>query len=354
MTDLRRSGRRLLLTYLLLFIVCTTLGVLFFIFIYYSENGSLNGLRTQGSRHFSAILLTNIIGLLVFHGDRLLDRIIHWQKNFILRFVTGLVAHAVVGIVLLAVASDFLFKAGPAGYLKDGYLKIAILFVISIFIYEIFYGLFYSYRYYAVTQTRQLQSERWQMELQFESLKSQISPHYLFNCLNTVSSLLYKDSSIAEQFIRRMADTFRYVLSHQKQKLVLLREEIEFVKSYYFLLQVRYEYHLQLEINVPQNMLDTLIPPMTLQLLVENAVKHNAISRDQPLLVYISAQDNTALLVTNNKTRSVKPTTSFRVGLENIHKRYSFFTREKVKVIDEDKFLVHLPVIKNSAGLDAA
>jgi len=97
--------------------------------------------------------------------------------------------------------------------------------------------------------------------------------------------------------------------------------------------------------------MDSFIPPMTLQLLVENAVKHNAISKDEPLLVYISARDNTALTITNTKTRSVKPTTSFKVGLENIHQRYSFFTREKVKVIDEEKFLVQLPVIK---GIEAA
>ena len=247
MADLRRKGKSLFLTYLLLFIASTSLGFLFFVFIYYSENGNLAGLRTQGSRIFFAIILTNVIGFLVFHGDRLLDRLIYWQKNFLLRFVTGLMTHGLIGILLLTATTSMLFQPGEDRYLKDGYLKIVILFIISIFIYEIFYGLFYSYRYYSVSQTRQLQSERWQMELQFESLKSQISPHYLFNCLNTVSSLLYKDSSTAEEFIRRMADTFRYVLSHQKQKLVTLREEIDFVKSYYFLLQVRYEYHLQLE-----------------------------------------------------------------------------------------------------------
>ena len=193
-----------------------------------------------------------------------------------------------------------------------------------------------------------LQSDRWQLELQFESLKSQISPHYLFNCLNTVSSLLYRDSRIAEEFVRRMADTFRYVLGNQKHKLVTLREELEFVKAYYFLLQVRYEYHLQLEINIPQNILDSWIPPMTLQLLVENAVKHNAISKDQPLLVYLGAKDNTHLIVYNTKTQSVKPLTSFRVGLENIHMRYSFFTSEKVVVQNAEKFQVHLPIIKKS------
>ncbi|HWA32865.1 MAG TPA: hypothetical protein VG737_01985, partial [Cyclobacteriaceae bacterium] len=119
-------------------------------------------------------------------------------------------------------------------------------------------------------------------------------------------------------------------------------------------LQVRYEYHLQLEINLGQNVLDTMIPPMTIQLLVENAVKHNAISKDQPLLVYISSIDNTNIQVYNTKTRAVKPTTSFRVGLDNIHKRYSFFTSEKVVVRDDEKFLVQLPVLKKNTSNRAA
>ena len=86
------------------------------------------------------------------------------------------------------------------------------------FLYEVFYGWFYSYRYYAIAQVGHLRSDRLQLELQYESLKSQISPHYLFNCLNTISALLYKDSQMAEEFIRRMADTFRYVLTNQRQK----------------------------------------------------------------------------------------------------------------------------------------
>ena len=93
-----------------------------------------------------------------------------------------------------------------------------------------------------------------------------------------------------------------------------------------------------------------MIPPMTLQLLVENAVKHNAISKEQPLLVYISAKDNTCLLISNTKTSIIKPGTSFNVGLKNIHKRYGFFTSQKVVVRDEERFLVQLPVLKKTSS----
>lgn len=257
-----------------------------------------------------------------------------------LRWLIGFVANTVVAIGIVLVGNLY-FQSE-----KDAVIKISVLFAMTIFLYEIFYGWFYSYRYYAHVQVEELQAERWQLELQFQSLKNQISPHYLFNCLNTISSLLYKDSHTAEKFIRRMADTFRYVLTNQKQRLVTLQQELDFVKAYYFLLQVRYEQHLQLEINVPKSILMSSIPPLTLQLLVENAVKHNEVSKDLPLLVYISARDNTHLLVTNNRT-SKNETSGFKVGIENIRQRYHFFTEEKVQVQAGDKFTVQLPILKN-------
>jgi two-component system LytT family sensor kinase len=343
------SRSYLMKKYILLALGCAVLGCLSFMYIHYSVTGSFPSLGARAKDYLLSVLVTIVLGVLIFQADKFLDRLIHWKNNFLLRFISGLGANVLIVISYLTAVSNWLVRRNT-----EETLKLIILFVIIVLIYEIFYGLFFSYRYYAVTQAEQLRSERWQLELQFESLKNQISPHYLFNCLNTVSSLLYKDTQMAEEFIRRMADTFRYVLAHQKQKLVTLREEIEFVKSYYFLLQVRYEYHLQLEINLGQNVLDTMIPPMTLQLLVENAVKHNAISKDQPLLVYISSIDNTSLQVYNTKTSAVKPTTSFRVGLDNIHKRYSFFTKDKVIVRDEEKFLVQLPILKKNTSPAAA
>lgn len=327
-------------TYMFIAIGCTVLGMLFFSFLHYSNTGNLPSFGNQGRQFLVAIAITNLLGLIIFLLDQLLDRVLHWENNFLLRFISGLLTHMVVVLLFFTTIGSSFLKLN-----REEISKIAILFIISVFIYEIFYGLFYSYRYYAVTQAEQLRSERWQLELQFESLKSQISPHYLFNCLNTVSSLLYKDARVAEEFIRRMADTFRYVLSHQTRKLVTLREELDFVKSYYFLLQVRYEYNLQLEINIPSGILDTLIPPMTLQLLVENAVKHNAISREQPLMVYIHTKDNTSLVITNTKTSPLTPISSFRVGLENIRRRYGFFSQQKIVIRNDDKFLVQLPVL---------
>jgi two-component system, LytTR family, sensor kinase len=341
MITLQPSSREMVRRYALLALVSIVLGLLFAIYVTYSETGYLPPIRDQFKKYALTILCTLVISLIVFRIDLLLDKIISWRNNFLVRFFVGFLINTLTTLSIVAVISIYLIVTTP-----EATLKVAILFIISIFIYEIFYGWFYSYRYYAITQVEGIRSERWQLELQFESLKNQISPHYLFNCLNTISSLLYKDSQMAEEFIRRMSETFKYVLSNQKQQLVQVRQEIEFVKAYYYLLQVRYEHHLKLEINLPKSILDTPIPPLTIQILVENAVKHNQISKEQPLLVYISAKDNTHIIVTSTKTTSVKPSHSFKIGLENIKNRYEFFSSDRIVIKDDDKFTVQLPVLR--------
>ena len=295
----------------------------------------------QVQAYLAAILTCHVIGFLAYTIDHWLDGKISWKNSFLTRFIGGLTLNFIMALGLATAEATFVHEAKTPDLVKMG-----ILLFTCLVIYEIFYGWFYSYLYYAKKQIESLSMDRLQLELQFESLKSQISPHYLFNCLNTISSLIYKDTKHAEEFIRRMADTFQYVLKNQKKKTVPLREELDFVKAYYYLLQVRFENNLKLEINLPKNVLDSPIPPLTLQLLMENSVKHNQISKEQPLLVYLSAQDNTHLLVTNSKTKANTNVSGFHLGLEAIHKRYAFFTQEKITISNLDKFTVHLPILK--------
>lgn len=337
--------------YGILFLIVSTLGISIFAYLYYSETGKLPLFGAQFRLFLLSIVLANLSGFVISYLDKQLDRFINWRKIFFTRFVAGFVVNVLAVSVLiggLGYAIVFFDKTEPGPFYLQWHeeiWKLGILTLIILFIYEVFYGWFYSYRYFASTQVDQLRSERWQMELQFETLKSQISPHYLFNCLNTISSLLYKDSMIAEEFIRRMADTFRYVLRNQQKKLVTLSEELNFVKSYYYLMQVRYQDHLQLDINIPSRLLDSMVPPLAIQMLIENAVKHNEISKKHPLFIYISAQDNTLINVSSTKTITSNAE-SLSVGLANIRNRYKFFTNENIVIKNTDKFIVQLPVIK--------
>jgi LytS/YehU family sensor histidine kinase len=213
------------------------------------------------------------------------------------------------------------------------------------------YAILFSYQHYTVAQIENIQRDRRQLELQFEALKSQISPHYLFNSLNTISSLIFKDLPSAEQFIRRLAQTYQFILTTQNKRYVRLQEEVDFLQSYYYLLRIRFQQQLEVEINLPQSIMDSKIPPLTLQMLVENAVKHNPVRNDKKLFIYISAMDNTYIRVVNTKTGMRDHVTSFQIGLENIQKRYQFFTDRPIQVKDEEKFSVSLPLILASTKL---
>ncbi|GHN02005.1 histidine kinase [Cytophagales bacterium WSM2-2] len=327
---------------LLIAAICTPLGVLFLMYLHFSASGRLPYLIEH---YASSILIMNVFGGIVYVIDYWLDGKISWREAFLSRLICGLAAN-----VAIVIPSAIFLSANFTSDFRPDTAKIAVLLIISLFIYEIAYGWFYSFRYYAHTQVERLRLERWQLELQFESLKNQISPHFLFNCLNTISSLLYKDVALTEEFIRRMADTFRYVLKNHKERFVSLKEEIEFVKSYHYLLRVRFEDNFKLEINVAKDLMSSPVPPLTLQLLVENAVKHNKVSKDNPLTVTISSPENTRLVVANTKTDTVVKKAGFAIGLENIKKRYAFFTKEQVVVKNEDEFSVQLPILKSGSN----
>lgn len=350
-TMVRKTGLAIMLS--------GSLGMLFYAYLHFNETGHFPLLmRIEG------LLLSFVMGcatgLALHYFNGLLDRWLPMSNLFAARFLAGYLADFLLAfgiIVLFTIASAELINTSllwPEFSLRDDDLtwKVVILLLAMIFIYNVVYALLYSYQQYAVAQIETLQRERKQLELQFEALKSQISPHYLFNSLNTISSLIYKDPQSAEQFIRRLAQTYQYILSTQHKQFVLLKEEVEFVQSYYYLLRIRFQQQLSVEVNLPSGIMNTRIPPLTLQILVENAVKHNNLGTDKKLFIYITAQDNTHLRVINTKTGAMDGIPSFRVGLENIRKRYEYFTDRKIEIRDEDKFMVSLPVIHHKERLE--
>ncbi|HYG02513.1 MAG TPA: histidine kinase [Chryseosolibacter sp.] len=328
------------------------LGTLFVVYMYYSETGKFPSIQNIEAL-FIGFFTGCITGVAIHYLNYLLDAWLPWKRIFTARFLIGLIIDFVVafGIISLLAWTMARIKLNhwlwPEFSLADEDIswKAIILLFTCLFFYTIVYALLYSYQQYAVAQIQTLERERKQLELQFQALKSQVSPHYLFNSLNTVSSLIYKDPQSAEQFIRRLVQTYQYILATQDKPFVLLKDEVEFVQSYYYLLRIRFQQQLTVEINLPSGIMTTRIPPLTLQILVENAVKHNNLGADKMLFIYITAQDNTYLKVINTKTGNATNVQSFRVGLENIKKRYGYFTDQKIEIKDEDKFTVSLPVI---------
>jgi LytS/YehU family sensor histidine kinase len=183
------------------------------------------------------------------------------------------------------------------------------------------------------------------MAYKYESLRNQINPHFLFNSLNVLSDLVYDDQKLAVKFIRQLSDLFRYVLDSRDKELVPLADEIGFMQSYIFLLKTRFENKLQIELDVNASP-DDYIVPMTLQLLVENAVKHNEVSEAYPLKIVISKTNNCIDVENNLRLKNVGED-SKKTGLRNIIQQFSFFSEEPIKIMStDDTYKVRIPVLK--------
>jgi LytS/YehU family sensor histidine kinase len=175
-------------------------------------------------------------------------------------------------------------------------------------------------------------------------LKLQLNPHFLFNSLNTLSSLVHDDQARAAEFIRRLSDVYRYVLENHDRELLPLRSELEFIRSFTFLLELRFQGMIFFTFEVDDSVLDLKIAPMTMQLLVENTVKHNIASRNKPLFVTIRSGDHEVSVTNNLQPKEELPGTG--VGLKNIASRYSFLSDRKVDITrDNLQFKVTIPLI---------
>lgn len=327
-------------------------GLLFLFYLFYAEFEVLPNLIRHFNLYAFTILASVITGFSIYYINRWLNDKLPWRKSILSRFSAGLLIDFVFLGGLLIIMGLLANVTGVISYeifpedmfIRQIEIKLIVLSFITMFVLTLIEFNTFSYNEYSVGQIRKLRSERKQLELQFEALKSQLSPHYLFNSMNTISSLVYRDPQVAENFIRNLADTFNYVLYTKETTVVTLKEEIEALKDYGYLLDIRYATAVDLRIEIDRNYYDKSIPPLTLQLLVENAVKHNIVSNDNPLKISIRATEE-EIIVLNNKTGSPSKTASHRVGLDNIRKRYAFFTPLEVQLSDDDYFEVKLPMI---------
>ena len=191
------------------------------------------------------------------------------------------------------------------------------------------------------------QLERARAEAELEALKNQIDPHIIFNSLNALSHLIEKDPVKAKQFNDNLADVYRYILQNKARELVLLHEEMVFLTDYFSLLKIRFEQAVQLQIGINPAMYDQyLIPPISLQILVENAIKHNEFTDAVPLIITIKMQ-NDELIIHNQVRKKILRKTSSRIGLQNLGERYRLTTSKEISVTESaSDFTVSLPVLK--------
>ncbi|MGE8381273.1 MAG: sensor histidine kinase, partial [Sphingobacterium sp.] len=180
---------------------------------------------------------------------------------------------------------------------------------------------------------------------QFESLKNQLDPHFLFNSLNVLNGLIEEDPKKASLFTTDLSRIYRYVLEHTDKSLVSLQEELTFSKAYLNLLSLRFEAGIQIDLHIHEDEISGFILPLSLQLLIENVVKHNVISLKSPLILKIYRK-NDYLYVENNLQKKKGLNSNAGIGLKNIQERYALLSDRPVYIQESaDLFSVGLPII---------
>lgn len=199
-------------------------------------------------------------------------------------------------------------------------------------------------------QTYELENEQLRTESlqrQFESLKNQMSPHFLFNTLTALNSLIRESPDVAGQYVNHLAQVLRYTLQSNEKKTVTLREEMEFTGSYLFLIEMRYGTNLTINTEIREKYLSMELPPLTIQTLLENAVKHNEISIRKPLTILIRTNENAELIVSNLIQKKLTQEQGTGIGLTNLSRQFLLLGQRDIQIIQENnEFRVIIPLIK--------
>ena len=267
------------------------------------------------------------------------------SKKRILKVVISCVVGAFLLSILLIPLVNILFRSlnlvtAPTSAVRG----IINTYTVTFFILAIYESIwFFSQLKLSYEEKEQIKIAHLQTPL--DGLRNQVNPHFLFNSLNTISSLIYKDVEQAGVFIRQLAKLYQYTLDSYDLKLVSLEEELAFVNSYLFLIKTRFQESFDFKIQLPKELNQTKVPPLALQMLIENAVKHNQLLKDNPLVVEVS-EENGFISITNNITEAPIKVTSFKIGLKNINSRYLIIAGRGIEVSNGKHFQVKIPIIR--------
>lgn len=275
-----------------------------------------------------------------------LDKLFPLPQKLIARIPAELVLSVLAGSIIGSLVT---FIAGTLMPYVDGLLKniinnSLITSVINIIMISVIEAILWFKR----GQESLIKSEKLEKEnsqIRYETLKNQLNPHFLFNSLNVLSSLIKKDSDKAQDFVDEFSSVYRYTLDVIDRPVIDLREELDFAKSFLFLQKIRFENAVDMEINVDASILEYLVPPLAVQTLLENAFKHNKASVDSPLRIIIYNEEN-ILVVSNNLQPKIKGADSKGIGLNNLRKRYELLGEKLPQFsVTEKEYIAKIPLI---------
>ncbi len=293
---------------------------------------------------YSMSLYTVNAGLFVYLDSIFVDDRFT-KKRLIIGFLSSFLISLVI-IFLLRIFEDvvvegsafnqFIQRESPANYL----VATVITFIVTLAFHA-----FYFYKAYNENKVKEQKVIARTANAQFESLKNQIDPHFLFNSLNVLSSLIEENPENAQRFTTSLSKIYRYVLEQKDKELVPLEEELAFAKTYMNLLKMRFENSISYELPENYDFPEAKVVPLSLQLLLENTIKHNVVSEQKPLHIKIYLEDN-YLIVENNLQKKEVLQDRRGVGLQNIVDRYAIISERKVLIEEGVEFFkIKIPIL---------
>ncbi|NLR79535.1 sensor histidine kinase [Chitinophaga eiseniae] len=327
---------------------------------YYWESLAAKGwkeLFTEG-----IIMMTTCWGIteLSLVSARWLDTRIPWEKWPIRRFIAQLCGQIITVSILLSVLYGILWLIfgpppdKPATLLEkiDEWQFVFVCVMLSILISAVHTGNFFLQRWKtsmleaAELKLNTAELKQIAMQAQLQSLKLQLDPHFMFNNFSTLSALIEEDKGTALSFLENLSRVYRYMIINLNNDIITLREELRFIQAYIYLIKIRHGNNVDIRIEVPENITNRGIPPITLQLLIENAIKHNVASAAQPLHISIYEETDGTLTVSNNIQLIPTNIPSTKLGLENIRNRYRLLSDQETTIRKENgMFMVTLPLL---------
>jgi sensor histidine kinase YesM len=298
------------------------------------------------------LVFMSAIVIIIWQGNEIIDNLLNkrnpWIKNakkrLIIQSVLSVVFTSITLFTLMYILHQLRFRDGRI--INRKMIEIfppAILFTFALLAVKI------GREFFIALKNSIIEIEKHKTEsanAQLQNLKNQLNPHFLFNNLSVLTSLVHQNQDKAAHFITELAKVYRYVLDTKSSELVTLHEEFTFINHYIYLQKIRFEDRISFEINIDERKKTDYLLPMSLQMLVENTIQHNETSQANPLQVIIYTENNSLIIENPIKLRS-NIADSTKTGLENIKMRYSFYTDEKVIVINNGKvFKVILPLIQ--------
>lgn len=334
-----KSRKQFVRTYTIIFFVCVLA------YIVRLAKVDLFGWRFQFYLFLTSLILIPVFWETLRLVNHYLDKVLPFDRNISARIITQLALGAVIGILIRT--GIYFFGEPQLPFKLDELFAAATWAIYPIVTVAVNLGFFTNY-FIGRWKDSLIKAERLEKEksqVQFDNLKNQLNPHFLFNALTSLNSLIFEDQKLASEFLQQLAKVYRYLLQNKDKNFVTLKTELDFIQHYVSLLETRFHGALKINFNITEAAKERAIVPVTIQMLIENGLKHNIADHARQLIIDIFSVGD-YLVVSNNLQKRKVVETSNKQGLENLKSLYRFLTDKPILIEQTtDRFYVKVPLI---------